>query len=182
MMYRAMDDLKHLSKDARKDRIQKLQKDAQVEWEMVETGREMKARAKVRVNTSAWELRCIKCDQLGCSDGDIRHVLDSHHFVIDQTFHDRIVTEPHPDPAKYGDFQKTDKVYCGKCKYDWGIMAVYKGTRFPVIKVSSFIVINTNTSRRQTFKKWKTIPFAVEQLTSAELQQYAEYISTLPTE
>ena len=54
------------------------------------------------------------------------------------------------------------------CGYDWGITAIHKQATFHILKISSFIVIDRN-DRRDSFKKWKNAPFAVEPLSRDDL-------------
>lgn len=89
-----------------------------------------------------FELRCIKCDQLAANSVDIKKIQDSHHVIIDPSVRDRIEIRPHPKSKELSkNFATTGKIYCSKCKLDWGIMAIYKNVPFPVIKVVLKLIV-----------------------------------------
>ena len=120
-------------------------------------------------------LRCEKCDNFCALSNSIRKVEDAHHVVLDKDFINQIDVRPYPTPKKFQTFEvkPTGKIFCKKCNSDWGIMALYKKVPFPVIKISSFIIIDER-DKRMRCKQWKMVPFQVMKIQDAELLEHAK--------
>ncbi len=174
MMGKALADIQKMQKESSRvmqDKIFGFQKEAAIEREKDQEGKAANQQLlRSRARNTVWALRCLKCDSLACMSDEIRKVEQSHHVVLDDEFNSRIVKEPHPNPKAYDEFCKTHKVFCGKCKFDWGIVAIYKKIPVPVTKVSSFVLVDQN-NKRTTCKKWKDVPFVVQELSPDDLQQ-----------
>ena len=173
MMNEAIRLVQQISPDELRQNISHLQKQARDVRKMTEAGKQGQAATRYRGRTEDWELRCIKCTELCCLARDIRQIQQSHHVILDDTINERVIIESHPNPKNYGDFKKTDKIFCHNCRYDWGIRAIYKGSRFCVIKIDSFVITNLMNGVRDTCKKWKNAPFPVSPLTPDELSGFA---------
>ena len=117
-----------------------------------------------------WQLRCLQCDQFAVHSEDLRKVKDSHHVVVDESITARVKVFPHPRPVQYDDFVKSGKLYCGQCNYDWGILATYKLVPFAVLKIVSFVLVDSY-DRRDTKKKWKDAPFSVVPIAQSDLER-----------
>lgn len=171
MMQKAIDIIDRYQMGEKRERIRQYQKEAQVEREMAKKGKEISKILKASQNTDGrYILRCLKCDNFAAYSTDIRKIEASHHVILDKDYKTRIIIRPHPAPKKFENFELTGKIFCKRCHTDWGIMGVYKKVSFPVVKVCSFIVINEDDQRR-VYKRWKEVPFTVNNLTPDDLQE-----------
>jgi len=116
----------------------------------------------------------LKCDNLGGWSADIRTVNGQHFLIVDATFEDRIVVKPHASPRSYDDWEKKEKIYCGKCPQDWGIKGNYKSVPCCVIKISSFVVVDPY-EKRSWCKKWKDVEFPVAELSEQDMMELWEF-------
>ena len=125
-----------------------------------------------------YELRCLKCDKLACFSSDIKHVGHTLHMVVSSDFDESIDKEPHPKPTHIkGGADMKEKIFCKECHSDWGITAVYQQISYPIIKISSFVIIFPN-GQRDTCKKWVTAPFGVDPLTLEDREAMIEKIKS----
>ena len=131
---------------------------------------ERESRARV---TDVKELRCFKCNKFICLSSDIRRIKGTQHVVIDEEVQKRITWSRRPDPRFRNDELKFDGyTFCGNssCKQKLGGVCEYKGTEFPLISISNFLVVDQN-NKRSTFKKWKDVNFQVEDYSLEQLQE-----------
>lgn len=148
-----------------------------IQQELAKRERDMAAEAKVanarwkasHSHEGDYQLRCFKCDAFGVWNVCLRTIKGSHHVVLDPDFKDQIVVEPHPRPKAYDNFEKKGKLLCKKCSLDWGISALYKNVPVYMLKVCSFVVEDPN-GQRQFYKKWKDVPFPVDELLPEDMQ------------
>jgi len=178
MMNKAILTVKQMPHEKRENEIVKIQKEAIIERKMNEVGKRLKAKSRPRESPDIWELRCEKCDEIGCLATDIRVFNNTHHMVLDDAFVDRVVIERHPNPKNIDDMVMTDKIFCKKCHTSWGIRVIFKGVKFCLIKISSFVIINVIRHSRDTYKKWKNAPFYVNDLTAEEMRDYSKNLTT----
>jgi len=172
MMNKAIMKVKQMADEERKKEIQHLQREAMNERKMNEAGKKLGATSCPLEHADDWELRCMKCDEIGCFASDICLFADSHHAVLDITFKDRIIVEPHPNPKRIDEIMKTDKIFCKRCRHDWGICVIYKSVKVSIIKINNFRVVNISKQTIHTPRKWRDAPFSVPVLTSDKLEQY----------
>ena len=149
-----------------------LQNEMRTRRKMNEVGRMCAAASHSHGSPDDWELRCMKCDQIGCFASDIRVFESHHHMVMDRSFTDRVVIEPHPNPKNVDELVMTDKIFCKRCYHDWGIRATYNMLKVCVIKISSFRVIHIVNRMIRTPRKWRDAPFVPLPLTPDQLEQY----------
>ncbi|XP_046569825.1 antiviral innate immune response receptor RIG-I-like [Haliotis rubra] len=124
-----------------------------------------------------FEIRCQKCNQLACFSTDIRTIKETNHIVNDPDFGTKVNVKPHPKPGNMGlDMKKHSKIFCKKCGLDWGIGVIYKNADFPVIKIESFVAIDT-MGRRDSPRKWKNAPFEVPEISHDEMTNYKPFIA-----
>lgn len=73
-------------------------------------------------------------------------------------------------------WKKKNKVHCRACDLDWGIEAVWKDCiTLPLIKIIGFTVVDCETGKRVTPKKWKNAPFAPQELDLEELRNDLDF-------
>lgn len=131
---------------------------------------------KMTSHEDDYQLRCFKCDNLGVWSCDLRTIKESHHVVVDPDFRHRIRVDIHPRPKKYDDFEKKGKILCKECDYDWGITALYKNVPVYLLKVCSFVVEDQELVRN-TYKKWKEVPFPVNELAPEDMRSLVSIFS-----
>jgi len=123
----------------------------------------------------------LKCDNLCVWSSDIRTVNGRHYVVVDDTFEDRVITEPHASPRSYDDWEKKEKIYCARCPQDWGIKANYKSVPCSVIKIASFVIVDPY-EKRSYYKRWKEVVLPVAELSEQDMQDLREYALKRATE
>jgi hypothetical protein len=96
-------------------------------------------------------------------------------------YKDHIIIRPHPAPKKFENFELTGKIYCKKCHWEWGVMGVYKKVPFPIIKISSFVIL-IDGRPQQLCKKWKEAPFTVSPLVPDDLSKMLNSDEDRPAE
>ena len=132
-------------------------------------------------------LHCIKCDEFVCYSFDLRKIEDAHHTVVSDDFSTKADMREYPGEGQaygpMGDFVHTGKLYCGMCrreKGEWGIMAKYKGVPYPVLKITSFLLVDVD-GKKVHCKHWKKVPFKVNKLTGEDIKYRIRKIKAKPT-
>ncbi|KAL3863078.1 hypothetical protein ACJMK2_004855 [Sinanodonta woodiana] len=117
-----------------------------------------------------FELRCFKCDEYICMSTDIKKVQNAHHVVVLDDFEDRVkITKTGSRRVIDETIQFVGRLNCKKCGNDMGTVGIHRNLEFPVIKISSFIIVDTN-SRQSTCTKWNKAPFEVLALTNDDFK------------
>ena len=81
-----------------------------------------------------------------------------------------------PTPKKIDDVEFNKKIYCKKCGQDWGVTVRINDVEWLCIKISSFVVQFPGPNPQRIMKKkWKDLPFGIEETTFEELWQQAEH-------
>lgn len=177
LMYKAIYLIHRMPDDDFDSKIREHQTIAKHEREVAAVAKSNVAKFKKMIShENDSQLRCFKCDSLGVWSCDLRTIKQSHHVVLDTEFRNRINVEAHPKPRKYDDFEKKGKVLCNKCGYDWGITALYKNVPVYLLKVCSFVV-EDQAFDRNTYKKWKDVPFQVNELTPEDMKSLVSMFS-----
>ena len=79
----------------------------------------------------------------------------------------------HLNPRKIDDIEFNKKIFCKKCHEDWGVTALIYNVEWLCIKISSFVVEFPEKDRpRQIFKKWKNLPFAIQEADQEEILRH----------
>lgn len=82
--------------------------------------------------------------------------------------------EHHKPKARDG-VEINRKIFCKKCGEDWGVTVLINGMEWMCIKISSFVLqFPEPKARPLTVKKWKLLPFRIEEATFEELMQQAQ--------
>nr|KAG5691893.1 hypothetical protein BaRGS_033256 [Batillaria attramentaria] len=141
MMREAIRDLQHEMDHRHREfltRLEEIQKDEKSMRDI-----ESAQRSGRQLREGEVILRCRTCDTYACMSSDIKTVERSHHVIVDLDFRDRSIEKPHPKPGLYGvELEKKGKLHCKNCGADWGIIVRYRDTKFPVIKIDSFVVVD----------------------------------------
>ncbi|KAM4708598.1 antiviral innate immune response receptor RIG-I isoform 1-T2 [Discoglossus pictus] len=128
---------------------------------------------KEKPTESNKKLLCGKCKTFVCNTDDIRTIQGSHHTVVDKSFRDRYITEPHPKPKGFQGYTKKFKLFCkkGDCKEDWGVSGTYLTfPNIPLIKINSFVVENAEGTNQEYFSKWVKVNFTIKDFRSEEIE------------
>ncbi|XP_053558602.1 antiviral innate immune response receptor RIG-I [Bombina bombina] len=131
---------------------------------------------KPKPTESNKRLLCGKCKTFVCNTDDIRTIQGSHHTVIDKSFKDRYITEPHPKPRGFQGYTKKFKLFCKKpdCKEDWGVSGTYQTSpNIPLIKISSFVVENAEGTNQEYFSRWVKVNFTMKEFSSEEMESFS---------
>ena len=123
-------------------------------------------RRKAECSASDFQLYCGKCNAFACKASDV-NVHKATYIVTSVAFREKFIAKTHHTPKEYQDFSKTHKIFCKSCESSWGVMYIWKATgrEDPVIKCEYFTFEYTgkdDVKERQTFRKWKDVPFDVE--------------------
>ncbi len=174
MMDETLRNIKDMSTKDFKKEIIDLQKKAKVGRDMARVEkRAVEKLKKTHQQQGDFVLRCYKCNQFACVSSDIRSIQGQHHVVIDEQFCNRVKFVSAVKPQSFGNdgkFEKHGKIYCNKCYHDWGVMAKFAGVPIEIIKIASFMLVDSRDERRMC-KKWKQCPFSVSALEAEELER-----------
>ncbi|XP_061175389.1 antiviral innate immune response receptor RIG-I-like [Saccostrea echinata] len=138
------------------------------------TERDLAARNKegVVVRQGQYVLRCQKCSQYVCMSNEVRKIQNAHHACICDDIKERVLGQRLPRPQ----FQDEDlkcavgKLLCRSCGSDLGNVSIYKNAQFPILKIES-LLMEDSMGRRDVKKKWKSVPFAVQEITADDIMQ-----------
>ncbi|KAL5016985.1 hypothetical protein ScPMuIL_006574 [Solemya velum] len=123
---------------------------------------------------AAFELRCGRCGKQAVEGDYIRCINGQHHVITDPQFIHRMDAEPASKVKKFDDITIDAKMKCKKCSFYWGEMLIYQTVHFPVIKITSFVVIDcSKKTPPKQYKKWIDVPFTVSVLTDEDCHQQA---------
>ena len=154
--------------------VRKHQHDAKLTRQLSMLGKQRElAQRNRRQPEGMHRLLCSRCSTLVCISLDIRRVENVHHVVIDEHLKTVASMRRYPKAAKHGDFDTRGKLNCRKCDKDWGVVAHYNNVLFPVLKLTNFVMEDDN-GQRKCYKKWKDVPFHVEELSAEDIQRLHE--------
>ncbi|XP_072552312.1 antiviral innate immune response receptor RIG-I [Salminus brasiliensis] len=118
----------------------------------------------------SYKLLCAKCEAFACFSGDLRVLKESHHIILERSIFKRCFTQPHHNPKSFGGITKTQKMLCVDCRLDWGIIASYLHIKdLPIVKIESFVVQDVVTQKKQYFRKWREVNFAMREFELTEI-------------
>lgn len=119
---------------------------------------------------------CRKCFEEVCQAHNIRRVKETYHVIICSDVRDsKVVMEEHHKPKARDGVEINRKIFCKKCGEDWGVTVLINGMEWMCIKISSFVLqFPEPKARPLTVKKWKLLPFRIEEATFEELMQQAQ--------
>jgi hypothetical protein len=177
-MYRALDRIGGWKEDKLVAAINMKQQEDKLERARKREDEEQKKKLRrlLQTNDDTLTLRCFKCDSFCCFSGEIV-CRDTHHFVGNESLRDRVTRQQHPKPQNIGlggELFKKEKMFCKKCGYDWGIVALYRGIKLPIIKIESFFIYNKDGIKSYV-KKWKDVPFVSRELTDDDIYEFTAH-------
>ncbi|OWF42873.1 probable ATP-dependent RNA helicase DDX58 [Mizuhopecten yessoensis] len=125
---------------------------------------------KGAIEEGQFELRCGKCQDYICMSSDVKTIMSAHHAVLCDDITDRVAAK-RLNRVQYSD-QKLQsgvgKITCRKCGSDLGNVSIFNGIQFPIIKISSFSIVDAY-GMADSKKKWKQVPFRVSELSTEDL-------------
>ncbi|XP_078501540.1 ATP-dependent RNA helicase DHX58-like isoform X3 [Lissotriton helveticus] len=114
-------------------------------------------------------LYCRNCNEAVAHGNDLRTIENSHHVNISLDF--KIYYNVSDTPVDLGrkmiDWEAGGLISC-TCGQEWGMEIVYRAVNLPAISIKNFVV-ETSDGHRKTYKKWKDVPFAVEEMNYEEV-------------
>ncbi|XP_062594925.1 antiviral innate immune response receptor RIG-I-like [Saccostrea cucullata] len=138
------------------------------------TERDLAAKNKegIVVRQGQYVLRCQKCSQYVCMSNEVRKIQNAHHACICDDIKERVVGQRLPRPQFQDDDLKcaVGKLLCKSCGSDLGNVSIYRNAQFPILKIES-LLMEDSMGRRDVKKKWKSVPFAVQEITADDIMQ-----------
>jgi hypothetical protein len=127
-----------------------------------------------KIRDDDMEMQCIHCAYFICMSSDLRKVQDSHHIILNQNVHKRLLSKRFPKPQFVEEEQfveRDGRIYCGNldCLRPLGTMFIYRRVEFPLVSKNNFRVIGKDVLD-PTFKKWKDVPFEIMPFTLDDLR------------
>ena len=130
---------------------------------------EMKTK-KHKAREGQFELRCQKCSEFICMSSDIKTIQHAHHAALCNDILERMTAKKTNGPS-YTDTEiqaNVGRLYCKKCGEPLGMICIYKGVQFPVLKIDN-LLIEDAFGNKSLAKKWKNAPFIVTELSNDDL-------------
>jgi hypothetical protein len=103
---------------------------------------------------------------------EVRKIQNAHHACICDDIKERVFGQRLPRPQ----FQDEDlkcavgKLLCHSCGSDLGNVSIYKNAQFPILKIEG-LLIEDSMGRRDVKKKWKNVPFGIQEITADDILQ-----------
>uniref|UniRef100_W5MHM2 RNA helicase n=1 Tax=Lepisosteus oculatus TaxID=7918 RepID=W5MHM2_LEPOC len=121
-------------------------------------------------HTDVYDLLCGTCFITACTSDELRLLQEHHRVVISKSFSSLCNLKPHPKPKFHDDIEMKQKISCGKCNRDWGIMGTWKGLQsLPLLKTDGFAFLNRRTQQKLVFKKWQDFPGIIKEFNFLEV-------------
>ncbi|XP_032827686.2 antiviral innate immune response receptor RIG-I [Petromyzon marinus] len=171
VMYTAIENVQKLDPVTRAKKMEGLQKATLSSAEF----QRMLQRFK-KTEEDIYFLHCIKCKELVCKSSDIRLVENTHYTVISSAFMELVDHKPHQKPMSFDGISKIGKIHHKTCTKDWGITAIYKSLKLPIIKIQSFIFKKENSNVHIVLNKWKDFPGIIAVFSFEEIGQIGENV------
>ena len=170
LMHQAIAGICSMPKNAFRSEIEELQQRTLLEESIAIK------RSALTTNAMGYTIRCKKCDQFVCNASDLRCLDANHYIVIDASFYDRVQLQRYRNPGMMGTLlEKRDKLICPRsaCGQDWGINAIYKYTKIPILKKGTALIFHyEELGRSEVLAEWSTLPFKINDLEEEEFLQY----------
>ncbi|XP_067017165.1 ATP-dependent RNA helicase DHX58-like isoform X3 [Acropora muricata] len=117
--------------------------------------------------------KCRKCKEFVCQAHDVRRIKGSHHVIINRECRDtKVDMKEHRNPKKIDDIEMNKKIFCKKCHEDWGVTALIYNVEWLCIKISSFVLEFPGRDTTRMYKKWKDLPFAIQEADEEEILRH----------
>ena len=159
-MTRAVKEVKNLDQNLVRNMIARYQRDDMTKRDNLE---KIKAAKIAKKEAGEFALCCGKCQVFAFSNTDLRAIRENQNVIISDEFDQRCERKKHSKPSKFDGINKTGKIYCKKCGWDWGVQVIYRSMTFCMPKLASFVVTDSE-GKRTYHKKWIDAPFLVADL------------------
>ncbi|XP_076121081.1 ATP-dependent RNA helicase DHX58 [Alosa pseudoharengus] len=132
-------------------------------------------KAKRRFAANQVQLCCRECFTPVAHGNDVRVIENSHHVIVNKAFEMYYKVGGQINLGKqFEDWEPGRKIFCAKCRKDWGMEIKFKKVAvLPCIQIKSFSIKTPEDSDLKSYKKWKDVPFPVEEF------NFTEYVSSL---
>ncbi|XP_060585676.1 antiviral innate immune response receptor RIG-I-like [Ruditapes philippinarum] len=167
MMYRAMNIVKQLDPKYINMKVNAFQSEETHKYRFKAAVEKLK---KGRKSDEDYEILCGRCNTFACYVSDVWQ-LGHDHIVIDKDFADKITRKEHKKPNTYDGLHNKYKMYCRKCRIDWGNIGLRDGLECIILKIINFKFKNLRTHGLSTYNKWIDVPYAVPEISFSKLQE-----------
>ncbi|XP_066442551.1 ATP-dependent RNA helicase DHX58 [Eleutherodactylus coqui] len=159
LMNKAIKHVQDMPEREYEEKIKDLQQESLIERVM------KRAKMESRKKFSAADVRldCRNCSA-AVAFGDHLRLVGNHYVNVNPSFD--VYYEEYTGPIDLGkkmeDWVPGSAIRCRFCRAQWGMIMMYQGaTRLPILSVKHFVL--QTPERSYTCKKWKDVPFLVEQ-------------------
>ncbi|XP_073462196.1 ATP-dependent RNA helicase DHX58-like [Aquarana catesbeiana] len=166
LMKRAIEHVQKIPEKEYNAKILDLQLSSVIERQM----KQAKVEQKKKFNPQDVQFYCRNCATAVGHGSDFRVVEGVHHVNINPTFKDYYeeYTAPIDLGKKMKEWVPGGAIRCTFCQGDWGFIMIYKAVPLPVVSIKNFII--ETPEERKPCKKWKDVPFSIEQF------NYTQYV------
>lgn len=165
---KVLDRVQKTSQQEVERRIKELQTE---QWKQMWLEEQEEQEAEAMGFSDDYLLLCAECDQVICSSANIVRFQDSKYVVTASDFRSKCQLSrwSKPNQIKQNEAFR-GKLYCKSCRMDWGSWVTVDGQNLPVIKITGFLVKNVKTGEVTSHKKWKKVPFRVQDVNTVEME------------
>ena len=150
--------------------IANLQKESRLERKLKLNSHNLKHKKKLM----KVRLLCRLCQRGACTADDIRCIQHAHHVVLSEAFESSCILTEVERRSVCPDLELCKRIMCGNkaksCTQEWGKQMLYKGILVSLITPENFVMVMPNGQKR-LFKKWKDVPFTVQDISTEELDK-----------
>ncbi|KAL5016987.1 hypothetical protein ScPMuIL_006576 [Solemya velum] len=125
-----------------------------------------------RKQTEEFKLICGKCRGLTVEGSDIK-MIGTCHVIVDPSFIKKI-DKQQIKPKNFDGISIFADTVCNRCNNRLGKMMRKDGVDFPVIRIEAFTFVNTTTGKKNTFKKWKEVPYKIQPADPSDYQDVVQ--------
>ncbi|XP_059157843.1 antiviral innate immune response receptor RIG-I-like isoform X2 [Physella acuta] len=128
-----------------------------------------------------FKMICQMCGSLVIDSSDIRTIKQSHRVVVDWKIFEQVKVYPSRQTKSFNGVKKVGSVHCRRnpetgslCHNKIGSMMIYSEIPFIALGIENF-VFNCDTEKvgNQFFKRWKNVPYVIEEITEADFKRYS---------
>ncbi|KAE8574709.1 hypothetical protein XENTR_v10003543 [Xenopus tropicalis] len=160
LMKRAIKHVQEMPEQEYEEKIKELQKESLIARKVKQVKRDEKRNTFYPEQVRFY---CRGCSQAVAHGDDFRTIEGTHYININPDFriYYEVYSPPIELPRKMVDWVPGGMIRC-HCGQKWGSEIVYKHVNFPSVSACNFVLETPDC--KKTFKKWKDVPFPVEEL------------------
>nr|KAG5696754.1 hypothetical protein BaRGS_013563 [Batillaria attramentaria] len=147
-------------------RIVEVQKKTLEAEEIEEVVRKVKKLPRRKGNFS---LACCQCYKVRVDGSQIRKIQDAHRVIVGNSLKDKVTVHTGSTTRCFDEMEFRGSVIC-RCKNRLGQLLIYKGVRFMTLGLKYWVVMD-DRENPSTYKKWKDMPYAIEELSAEDIKE-----------